>query len=291
MRPAEFEEKDFEGPLYNQLLFGSNRLATPGQVFEGKFGIDSALEALHPRFWEAFGYRSVPHGVVLADFQWGWVWRRLGRERPLPNFAVNLLVQSKRPDRLNGINAKLARHGIKHGYWRFMIDDHQHVLIDRIAHTLRNRALVTYASTAFDTLQELYDYTEAGTIVEHSSFVKVRRMSGHSAWNFDSAGTRGVATSKPEPIDDPPLASEIDVAARLGTEEPSLETLETLNRLVVDTLRENVQTSPVAAFLVRRHEALGAMVSELGITKREIAPFVSLRNTFLQLNLDWFVIG
>ena len=45
MRPAEFEEKDFEGPLYNQLLYGGHRLATPGQVFEGRYGIDAALEA------------------------------------------------------------------------------------------------------------------------------------------------------------------------------------------------------------------------------------------------------
>ena len=45
---AEFEEKDFEAPLYTELRFGSHRIATPGQVFEGKFGIDAALEAEHP---------------------------------------------------------------------------------------------------------------------------------------------------------------------------------------------------------------------------------------------------
>lgn len=34
---TEFEEKDFEAPLYNELRFGSWRIATPGQVFEGKY--------------------------------------------------------------------------------------------------------------------------------------------------------------------------------------------------------------------------------------------------------------
>ncbi|HIE8751948.1 TPA: hypothetical protein ACXP05_001002 [Klebsiella variicola subsp. variicola] len=34
---TEFEEKDFEAPLYNELRFGSRRIATPGQVFEGKY--------------------------------------------------------------------------------------------------------------------------------------------------------------------------------------------------------------------------------------------------------------
>ena len=40
---AEFEEEDFEAPLYTELRFGSHRIATPGQVFEGKFEIDAAL--------------------------------------------------------------------------------------------------------------------------------------------------------------------------------------------------------------------------------------------------------
>lgn len=50
MKEPEFEEKDFEAPLYNQLLFGSHNIATPGQVFEGKFGIDAALQSLHLYF-------------------------------------------------------------------------------------------------------------------------------------------------------------------------------------------------------------------------------------------------
>ena len=50
MRAAEFEEKDFEGPLYCQLLCGSYNFATPGQVFEGKFGIDAALKVQNSVF-------------------------------------------------------------------------------------------------------------------------------------------------------------------------------------------------------------------------------------------------
>jgi hypothetical protein len=68
MRNAEFEEKDYEAPLYNQLLFGSNNIATPGQVFEGMFGIDAALKAMHPIFWQMYGYPKAPMGVCLCDF-------------------------------------------------------------------------------------------------------------------------------------------------------------------------------------------------------------------------------
>ncbi len=74
MKPAEFEEKDFEGPLYNQQLLGSQHLATPGQVFEGSFGVAAVLAAMHPEFWRMFGYSAVPRGVNLNNFRWGFVW-------------------------------------------------------------------------------------------------------------------------------------------------------------------------------------------------------------------------
>ena len=98
MRSAEFEEKDFEGPLYNQLLCGSLNFATPGQVFEGQFGIDAALEIKNRTFWNCFGYPVPQSGVVLNHYRWGFIWRRLGRKRILPNFSVNALIQAKRPD-------------------------------------------------------------------------------------------------------------------------------------------------------------------------------------------------
>jgi hypothetical protein len=116
MREAEFEEKDFEAPLYNQLLFGSQLIATPGQVFEGAFGIDAAMSAQHPVVWSWFGFSDVPQGVVLDDFRWGWVGRRHRRVRPLPGFAVNLLIQAKRPDWLEGRHRTLAQHGIRKSY-------------------------------------------------------------------------------------------------------------------------------------------------------------------------------
>lgn len=40
MKPAEFEEKEYEGPLYNQLERGNRLLWPPGQVLEGYLGFD-----------------------------------------------------------------------------------------------------------------------------------------------------------------------------------------------------------------------------------------------------------
>jgi hypothetical protein len=116
-------------------------------------------------------------------------------------------------------------------------------------------------------------------------------MNGHSNWNFDQPGSRGVATSKPEAIEDPPLALEINLAAGRSTDEEALGTLETLHQSLMDVLRENIRTSPTAAFLIRRHEALSSLILQLGVTRAEILPFVSVANIFSHLNLDWFIIG
>jgi len=44
--PAEFEEKSYEAPLYNQLERGQNRLFVPGQVLENTLGFDAQLAPL-----------------------------------------------------------------------------------------------------------------------------------------------------------------------------------------------------------------------------------------------------
>ncbi len=271
MRPAQFEEKDFEGPLYNQLLFGGHRLATPGQVFEGRYGIDAALEALHPLFWDVFGYRNIPKGCCLDDFNWGFIWRRLGRKRPLPNFSTNLLIQSKRPDVLARARGPLHTYGLSAPVWRYTITSHQHLILQRIARTLGNRALVIYASTAFETFDDLYAYTDAGTIVEHCNFTRVQRLVNHEKWNYDSPGTRGVATSDPELIEDEPfsallktvheahepraeaekelllIADGLTVACRAGAEESALarRAIVVLDRIT--SLEERFEVRPGAA--------------------------------------------
>lgn len=160
MEHAEFEEKDFEGPLYNELLLGSHRFATPGQVFENAFGIDAALEAQHPIFWDQFGYRDIPDGINLNHYRWGWVWRRYGGSRELPSFPVNLLIQAKRPDYLLGRRADFVDLGIPAHYWRFFTTEHQQLMLEQLVRQLHHRALVVYASPAFHTLRNLYNHTE-----------------------------------------------------------------------------------------------------------------------------------
>lgn len=291
MHEAEFEEKDFEGPLYNQLLFGSNLIATPGQVFEGHFGLDAALYACHPLFWDIFGFRNVPPGVILSDFNWGWVWQRLGAVRTLPPFALNLLVQSKRPDVLKGPNQSLKQFGIQKSYWRFKTKHKQQSLLAKLANTLGNRAFVVYASAAFDTFDSLYLHTQSSTIVENSTFVRVDRMQNHHTWNYDTPGMIGVAMSDPEFIRDEPFLQQLEsIASSVESQDPLAE-LQALEKLVVTSIYETEENS-FANYVRQTDEARTNYVNELPSQLDAAATsFLHLVYLFDLLDLKWFVVA
>ena len=238
MEPAEFEEKEYEGPLYNQLLNGSHRISTPGQVFENAFGIDAAIEALHPGFWTLFEIGQVPRGVVLNDYNWGWIWRRFGRQRNLATFPVNLLVQAKRPDFLKGRNPNLSHLGVTGQYWRFLVRDHQQPILERLSKQLRHRAYVVYASPAFHTYSKLNQHTESKTIIENSTFVTAERMKGHQRWNYDQPGTSGVAHSQPIGFEGPDFYHELDALTSEAKPERASIELKQISSAVMVTAEE-----------------------------------------------------
>ncbi len=257
---AEFEEKDFEAPLYSELKFGSHRIATPGQVFEGKFGIDAALEAEHPLFWDLFGFYDIPRGVVLDELRWGFMWQRLGRKRRLPTFNTNLLIQAKRPKPLSRASSELKSYGFKSKFWRFEITEHQQEILEKVSRNLRRRALVVYASPAFHTLDNLYDYTEAQTIVENTNFVKVERLHNHKQWNYYQAGTSGVAHSEPEFIEDKPFYSMIEQLKESVEEGNDFsENLRFLHKMTVEACHEIQEHNPIAKYYLRLHGRLMRM--------------------------------
>ncbi|MGF1831495.1 hypothetical protein L4D04_20435 [Photobacterium angustum] len=286
---AEFEEKDFEAPLYNELKFGSHRIATPGQVFEGKFGIDAALEAEHPLFWDLFGYYDVPRGVVLDELRWGFMWHRLGRKRRLPTFTTNLLVQAKRPDVLSRVPSDLKRYGFTPKYWRFDITPHQQEILEKVAKKLRRRALVVYASPAFHTLDKLYDFTEAQTVVENTSFVKVERLQNHKKWNYFKSGSSGVAHSEPEEIEDLPFYEMINKAVEHNDNDENFsENLRLLHQCALDVCNETHEHNPVSKYYLRLHNRLMRMDEIFEI--EETIHYVAF-NLFCNVTkLKWLVV-
>jgi hypothetical protein len=70
MITAEFEEKSYEAPLYNQLERGNPTIFSPGQVLESKLGFDRGLFLAQEALWEILGYKSPLKGAALAYYDW-----------------------------------------------------------------------------------------------------------------------------------------------------------------------------------------------------------------------------
>lgn len=198
---SEFEEKEFEAPLYSELMQGHGLPWTPGQVFEGSFGIDAALSAVNKHFWNLTNLSKIPRGVILDHFNWGYIWNKINK-RPLPNFNVNLLIQAKRPDHLQRVSSDLKELGFSGKHWRFEITPHQQLLLEKVSKKLKNKALIIYASPAFHTLNQLYDFTKKRTIVQNTNFVRIHKLTNHKRWNYNKPGFSGIAHSTPEFIDE-----------------------------------------------------------------------------------------
>lgn len=202
MEYCEFEEKEYEGPLKNQLLNGSNLEWTPGQVFEKYFGIDAAINvATHP-IWDKFGCSVPKNGVKLSDYNFSYIQRKINQSKHLPDYSLNIFLQVKRPEYLYGNNSEYARKGIKGSYYRFKITEHQQLALEKLHRKLKNKALVLYASPVFHTQQDLYRSIRNGDLVDRSTFVKAITLSSHTKWVYDSEGTHGLACSEIEQISD-----------------------------------------------------------------------------------------
>lgn len=190
---AEFEEKEFEQPLYNQLTSSDGNVWTPGQCFEAYIGIDYAGNVYSNEFWKRFG-GYIPNGVILNDYNMGYIWKRLKKKRMLPDFSLNLFIQAKRPYVHSG-NKTSAIYSKKH--YSFNINQRQQKILEQLNKNLRNRVLLVYAAPAFGTHEELYRYTREKNIICNTSFPKVNDLSGHSSWYYCDA-TSGIACSEPE---------------------------------------------------------------------------------------------
>lgn len=194
---TEFEEPEYEGPLYNQLSSGSLNLWTPGRRFERIFGIDAALQSDNQYFWNLFAQASPNVGTSLRNYDWHFLWYLIKRPvRPVPSFSVNVLIQSKRPEHRSRINSAYSINGIKGAYWQFKITNHQQKILEKLEAKLGSDALVVYACPVFHKFDDLDRHIASGQIIENSTFVKASVLTNHEKWVFDMAGTTGLACSE-----------------------------------------------------------------------------------------------
>lgn len=192
MELAEFEEKEFEKPLYSQLENGSYEVWTPGQCFEYYFGIDYAGNIHLQKFWDRF--ECIPYGVILNDYNFDYIWENRKKKRMLPDFRLNLFIQAKRPFLHTGLGTKSIYDC---PYYSFRINDHQQEVLEKLANVLEKNALIVYASPVFGKFKDLYLHTRNGDMIENTSFPKISQLSGHTTWNYYSAD-KGIACSEQE---------------------------------------------------------------------------------------------
>lgn len=199
MSIAEFEEKEFEGPLNSQLMFGGP-LWSPGQVLEQLVGFDVAMLTAHSAFWAARGFSEPPSGAVV-QLEW---WLRdiarlvVGVRRP-PHFQMNVFLQHKRPEYLSRSSAsEWATWGAN--YFRFWITSHQQAALDACAAALGQNGLVAYSCPAFHRRVDLWAHTQNRTLIANTHFAPAPNLSGHSRYTYINATSPGVAHSEPTTV-------------------------------------------------------------------------------------------
>lgn len=218
MRSSEFEESEYEAPLYVQLQYASVNVWSPGQVLEAHVGFDHALFTMHPHFWRLQGFAAPPSGVILGAYPPHHWWKDRQLKRPLPDFSLNLFIQAKRPLVGSRTTKALKSMGIAGPYWKFIVSKNQQLVLESLAKSTLGDALVCYACAAFDRVSELWAHSRAGSIVAASTFPAANSLHNHDAWYYTTPGCSGVANPTPEKIEDVPLLEQISRLASQRTD-------------------------------------------------------------------------
>jgi hypothetical protein len=292
---AEFEEREFETPLYSQLQ--NTRLVwSPGQVLEGHVGFDYAALCMDSRIWDIHDIEAPFAGVFLDDLKMLWHMRRARSPRLLPNFELNLFLQAKRPEYMKRVSSKLRQRGINGQYWRFNIETIQQQLLDSLTVQMQGKGLVCYASPAFHRLSQLYSHITSGTIVENSTFPDASVLAGHSKWNYDQPGNVGVANVEPRYVEGDPLlerlSSLLSDQSRFdeGEYRGNLERLSQIVRSCVEQISQS-QESRTALFFQRLSSIDNVLDGADGPELSAIKSFLTVQAFCKSFGLRWFAVG
>jgi len=294
MVQAEFEEKSYEGPLYNQLERGNSDLFTPGQVLENTVGFDRGLFVAQVALWQTLGYKSPLKGAALAYYDWPYSFGPLSPRTQLPRFRLNLFLQAKRPvyytrrpRSLRGINS------IGAPLWSFHISEDQQRVLEVLAATIKDRAHVAYAAAAFHTNSALFTHTKRRTVVQNSTFPSVDALSGHEAWYYRIPGAQGAANPNPEGIEELPLLPRVRVLAREtgALESGDLTWLDTLARQVIASAGRAERTlDGAAAHFFDDLQTLERLAEQNDVPPTMLA-FTQINLFTIRFDLNWLVVA
>jgi hypothetical protein len=214
VKAAEFEEKEYEHPLLNQLERGNPQFWSPGQVLEFYLGFDRGLFLTAEYLWQLHGVRTPLRGVVPYNEFWPYLPGLGSRRDRLPSFRLNCFVQAKRCEVGTRLPKRLAGLGSSRPFYRFVVDSTQQQALSTAATALANRALFTYAAPVFFESRRLFFLQQIGQLVENSTFPDVRTLVGHHAWYYNSPGSTGVVNQDFERVESPSLLERIALLRR-----------------------------------------------------------------------------
>lgn len=190
METAEFEEKQYEWALLNELMTGSPHAYPSGQVLEALVGYDLALHPGRSKIWGLLG-AGFPSGVVLTAGLWAGA-PKAPEDHKLPGNIVSLILQVKRPQLLDHWRAG-QDHYWRGPYFRFHVTPSQQDQLEALESNTRGTALVRYAAPAFLSLQDLEERQLNATVSNGSTFVAPEVLVGHRLWSYAGPGTVGYA--------------------------------------------------------------------------------------------------
>ncbi|MCX6593687.1 MAG: hypothetical protein NTZ56_19400 [Acidobacteria bacterium] len=293
MTQAEFEERSYEAPLYNQLERGQKDIFTPGQVLESRVGFDRGLLLTQAAIWETLGYDAPLRGAALGYYDWPDEWGPPHPRRQLPRFRLNLFLQAKRPEfykrkprALRGITT------IDAPLWAFRVTKHQQRLLEVLAQKTRGRAHVAYAAAAFHTNSELFTHTKRRTIVQSSTFPSAAALTGHETWYYKEPGAQGAANPNPESIEEQPLLQRVRSLAEQSAVDTGgeLAWLDALAANVIDSVG-SVETADAlqAQFFDDLHTL--DRLSEMYELRPSFKAYAQVTLFTLRFGLTWLVLG
>jgi hypothetical protein len=238
--PAEFEERAYEAPLYDQLQGDDPRLFNPGQVLENKLGFDRGLFIAQKALWKLLGRKAPPGGAFLANYNWPG--KNAPQKEKFPPYRLNLFLQAKRPHYCQR-KPRVLRSitSVDAPLWAFPIKYDQQRLLERLAERTKRSCHVAYAAGAFHTYSSLFTHTLGRTIVKNSTFPSAQVLAGHEFWYYQKPGAEGIANPEPDNIREQPLFRRLFEAATKSNinESNGLDWMESLATATIDSARNS----------------------------------------------------
>jgi hypothetical protein len=272
---AEFEEKEFEGFLNQQLCTHGGVFYAPGQVLENIIGLDAALTCQVTQFWNLFPSprpqslypTSVsPSGILLSSEYWDGLDSAIDH---FPPIKFNLFVQHKRPSFLKSGGSKQWKYW-KQPYYRYSLLSHQQSALSHLAKIAGDDALVVYSCPAFVSREELWKHGFGASLISNTNFALAEGLDGHDQYTFVGPGSSGYACS--EPVEMPPFSIVQEMQARRSRKRTRFG-----NREFLDISAKQVLQAVAAANLDAGFETLfGYMPSEMPPIARSVLTIAAL---------------